>query len=189
MSDLWKDVKTWLTDSTRSALKETEELARRGRIKMELLGINTALNDKFVELGGVVYELIRKSSRTSIKTDVKVKRLVAEIKELEQKLRRSDKGVIKSRREKTGKNKTVRKKTTLSKSSTASKKASVKSSRVSASGKPSGKSRSEKGMGSKRLSGKKTLPKSAGTKPRDKKFVSKKPTASSESSSQAAGKK
>ncbi|MCK4335039.1 hypothetical protein KAX06_09710 [candidate division WOR-3 bacterium] len=87
MSDLWKEVTTWLSEATRSAIKETEDLARRGRVKMELLGINTALSDKFAALGGVVYEIIKKPGRGSIKANAKVKKLVAEIAKLEAQLR------------------------------------------------------------------------------------------------------
>ena len=89
MSDLWKEVTTWLSEATRSAIKETEDLARRGRVKMELLGINTALSDKFAALGGVVYEIIKKPGRGSIKANAKVKKLVAEIARLEAQLRAS----------------------------------------------------------------------------------------------------
>ena len=87
MSDLWKEVTTWLSEATRSAIKETEDLARRGRVKTELLGINTALSDKFAALGGVVYEIIKRPGRGSIKANAKVKKLVAEIAKLEAQLR------------------------------------------------------------------------------------------------------
>jgi len=87
MSDLWKEVTTWLSEATRSAIKETEDLARRGRVKTELLGINTALSDKFAALGGVVYEIIKKPGRGSIKANARVKKLVAEIARLEAQLR------------------------------------------------------------------------------------------------------
>jgi hypothetical protein len=91
MTDLWKEVTTWLSEATKSAIKETEDLARRGRIKMEILGINTALNDKFTALGGVVYEIIRKGGRSSIKNNTKVKKLAIEIAELEARLARTKK--------------------------------------------------------------------------------------------------
>jgi predicted sulfurtransferase len=87
MTDLWKEVTTWLSETTKSAIKETEDLALRGRVKMELLGINTALSDKFAALGGVVYEIIKKPGRSSIKANAKVKKLVAEIARLEAQLR------------------------------------------------------------------------------------------------------
>ena len=91
MTDLWKEVTTWLSEATKSAIKETENLARRGRIRMEVLGINTALNDRFVALGGMVYEIIKKGERSSIKANAKVKKLVAEIAELEARLARTKK--------------------------------------------------------------------------------------------------
>ncbi len=113
MSVLWKDVRNWLADATKSAIKETEDLARRGRIKMEILGINTALNDKFLALGGVVYELLKKGERTSIKNDEKVKKLVAEIAKLETQL-----GAMKKERPEKKTKSTTTKKTSSAKPST-----------------------------------------------------------------------
>jgi len=86
MSDLWREVTTWLAEATRSAIKETEELARRGRFKVEMLGINTALQDRFAALGGTVYEILKRGGRASIKTNPKVKKLVEEIEALEARL-------------------------------------------------------------------------------------------------------
>jgi hypothetical protein len=91
MTDLWKEVTTWLSETTKSAIKETEDLARLGRVRMEVLGINTALNDKFTALGGVVYEMIKKGGQSSIKNDPKVKKLAAEIAELEARLSKTKK--------------------------------------------------------------------------------------------------
>ena len=121
MSDLWKEVTTWLSETTRSAIKETEDLARRGRVKTELLGINTALSDKFAALGGVVYEIIKKPGRGSIKANAKVKKLVAEIARLEAQLRakkttteaaKKTQGTKKSATKASGKKPSSRKKTT-----------------------------------------------------------------------------
>lgn len=119
MTDLWKEVTTWLSETTKSAIKETEDLARRGRIKTEILGINTALNDKFTALGGVVYEIIKKGRQSSIKTSPKVKKLAAEIAELEARLARTKKTEQPVKTKKSGttkkpttKSQPVRKKTT-----------------------------------------------------------------------------
>jgi len=121
MSDLWKEVTTWLSEATRSAIKETEDIARRGRVKMELLGINTALSDKFAALGGVVYEIIKKPGRGSIKANARVKKLVAEIARLEAQLRakktttgaaKKTQGAKKSATKASGKKPSSRKKTT-----------------------------------------------------------------------------
>ncbi len=37
---IWDDVRVWLTDATKTALKEAEDLTRRGRLKMELMRVS-----------------------------------------------------------------------------------------------------------------------------------------------------
>ncbi len=88
MSNLWNEVTSWLSDATKSALKETEDLALRGKFRIELLGLNTALHDKFAALGGIVYDLIKQGKTANIKNDAKVKKLVEEIADLELNLRK-----------------------------------------------------------------------------------------------------
>lgn len=87
MSNLWKEVTSWLSDATRSAIKETEGLARKGHLKLEILGINTALHDKFAALGGIVYELMKNKKDSAIGSDTQVTKLALEIAGLETQLR------------------------------------------------------------------------------------------------------
>lgn len=117
MSDLWKEVTTWLSEATKSAIKETEDLARRGRVRMEVLGINTALSDRFVALGGVVYEIVKKGERRSIKANAKVKKLVAEIAELEAQLKAHKKEAGEKESKQASKKPGAKKSTTMKKSS------------------------------------------------------------------------
>lgn len=116
MSALWKEVTSWLSEATKSAVKETEDLAKKGRIKLEILGINTALNDKFAALGGVVYELAKNEKSGPIKNNPQVKKLVAEIASLETKLRSH-----KPTGKKTATGKSSSKKTTANKPSSGNK--------------------------------------------------------------------
>jgi hypothetical protein len=136
MANLWNEVTTWLSEATRSAVKETEELARRGKIKFDMLKVSRELKDKFSELGGVVYELLQKDSRTSIKADSKVKTVALEIKNLEgelNKLKDQEKDLTAS----PGKKKTAKKqepKKTGTKSGSAKKPAARKTTKKTSSG-------------------------------------------------------
>jgi hypothetical protein len=108
MANLWNEVTIWLSEATRSAVKETEELARRGKIKFDMLKVSRELKDKFSELGGVVYELLQKDSKTTIKANPKVKTLALQIKNLEgelNKLKNQEENLIVS----PGKKKTAKK--------------------------------------------------------------------------------
>lgn len=87
MSVLWKEVTSWLSEATKSAIKETEDLAKIGRLKLEILGINTALNDKFAALGGVIYELAKKGKLNETDSNTQIKKLIDEIASLETELR------------------------------------------------------------------------------------------------------
>ena len=92
MPELWKEVASWLAEATRSAIKETEDFARRGRFKFDVLGINTALQDKFAALGGVIYSMAsKKETLSAIFKDPHVKKLLSEIAELEATLREAKK--------------------------------------------------------------------------------------------------
>lgn len=92
MTDLWKEVASWLAEATRSAIKETEDLARRGRLKVDVLGINTALQDKFATLGGIIYSMAGKKQHSSaIFKDPRIRKLLEEIAELETSLKEARK--------------------------------------------------------------------------------------------------
>jgi hypothetical protein len=53
---IWDDVRVWLTDATRTAMKEAEDLTRRGRLKMEMLRLNHDVERARAALGGRVHE-------------------------------------------------------------------------------------------------------------------------------------
>lgn len=88
---LWDDLRLWLADATNAALKEAEDLTRRGHLKMELLRVSRELEKKMAELGGLVYERWSDSPDTPLAPDERIGRLLGEIERLEaerQELRR-----------------------------------------------------------------------------------------------------
>ncbi len=84
MPSLWDKVKTWLEDTTESALKEAEDLSKRGRIKMQIFSLNRSIKESFADLGGLVYQLFQ--TKEKIEENEKVKEIIRKIKDLEEKL-------------------------------------------------------------------------------------------------------
>jgi len=83
---LWDDVRVWLTDATRSAIKEAEDLSRRGRLKMDLLRLSRDIEKTMAKLGGKVYNRVSKSPDAPVVLDDELNRLVREIARLESEL-------------------------------------------------------------------------------------------------------
>jgi hypothetical protein len=88
METLWDRVKKNLVDWYGTAYEKTDELARVGKKKIEMAGVNRAIEKHLSELGGKVYDLIEVQGKTGvIAKDSKVKKLIKEIKVLEQQLK------------------------------------------------------------------------------------------------------
>ncbi len=85
MASLWEKVKNWLEDTTKQVLKETEDLSRKGRLKMQINSLNREIDKKFSYLGGLVYQWVNEN-KIDI-TDEKIKEVITEIKKLEEELK------------------------------------------------------------------------------------------------------
>jgi gas vesicle protein len=92
MDDLWSKVKKNLVEWYETAYDKTDELARIGKKKVEITGLNRSIEKHFTEMGGRVYDLIAEKGHRGNRTadDEVVKRLVAEIKGLEEQLRQKE---------------------------------------------------------------------------------------------------
>lgn len=86
MSSLWEKVKNWLEDTTKQVLKETEDLSKKGRLKMQISSLNREIDKKFSYLGGLVYQMINEGKR-DIAEDDRVKETINQIKKLEEELK------------------------------------------------------------------------------------------------------
>ena len=84
---LWEEVSTWLPDAAGTAIREAEDLTRRGRLKMEILRLSQQTEKLMARLGGRVYLLLG-SGPGSIEEDSTVSRLVAQLRQLETELAR-----------------------------------------------------------------------------------------------------
>jgi hypothetical protein len=88
MDTLWDRVKKNLVEWYGTAYEKTDELARIGKKKVEIAGVNRAIEKHLTELGGRVYDLIEVHKKSSkIGADEKVVELISEIKDLEEQLK------------------------------------------------------------------------------------------------------
>lgn len=101
MDTLWDRVKKNLVDWYGTAYEITDELARVGKKKIEVAGVNRAIEKHLSELGGKVYDLIEVQGKGGIiAKDSDVSRLVEEIRGLEEQLKIKEKEIEAIRAEK-----------------------------------------------------------------------------------------
>ncbi|MFO7639176.1 MAG: hypothetical protein R6X14_07800 [bacterium] len=79
---LWADVRDWLSDATRTAIREAEDLTRRGKLKLEIMNLSSKLERRFAELGGRVYEQAKAEPGAPVPLEP-YRRLIADIAKLE----------------------------------------------------------------------------------------------------------
>ena len=92
MDTLWNKVKKNLVEWYETAYDKTDEMARIGKKKVEITGLNRSIEKHFSEMGGRIYDLIVEQGHRGNRTadDDVVQRLVAEVKELESRLRQKE---------------------------------------------------------------------------------------------------
>lgn len=95
MDTLWNRVKNNLVEWYGSAYDKTDELARIGKKKIEMTGLNRAIEKHLSELGGRLYDLVAEQGHRGNRTadDEQVQRLVEEIRELERQLGAKEKEI------------------------------------------------------------------------------------------------
>jgi len=101
MATLWDKVKKNLAEWYSVAYDKTDELAKIGKKKLEIAGINRTIEKHMLELGGKVYDLIAAENKGSeVADDEKVKELVEEIKKLEEQLKLKEEEIETIKKEK-----------------------------------------------------------------------------------------
>ena len=92
MDDLWSRVKKNLLEWYETAYDKTDELARIGKKRVEITGLNRSIEKHFTEMGGRLYDLIVEQGHRGNKTadDVVVQRIVAEVRDLEESLKKKE---------------------------------------------------------------------------------------------------
>jgi hypothetical protein len=86
---IWDDVRLWLTDATKTALKEAEDLTRRGRLKMDLVRLSRELEKKMADLGVKVYGRYSRTPDAPIAVDDELRGLMRDIAKIESEVAKS----------------------------------------------------------------------------------------------------
>jgi len=86
MGTLFEDIKNGIRDGIELVVDKTEEYTKIGKFKVDILGIKRNIEKLFSELGGQTYELLSKGKKVDVAGDEEIKRMVDELKSLEEKL-------------------------------------------------------------------------------------------------------
>lgn len=81
---LWEEIKKELSGGFQTVADKTAEYTRMGRLKIDVLGVKKEIEEKFIELGGRVYQRAIEENKNSIDDDMHISQLILQIKELEQ---------------------------------------------------------------------------------------------------------
>lgn len=102
MDTLWNRVKKNLVEWYDTAYDKTDELARIGKKKIEVAGLNRAIEKHLAELGGRLYDLVAEQGHRGNRTadDEQVQRIVSEVRELELQLKEKEAEIEKIRDDK-----------------------------------------------------------------------------------------
>jgi hypothetical protein len=87
VESLWDRVTQSLKEGFLTAAEKTEELAKVGKGKLDLMAIRHKISHTFAELGGKVYHLVTVEKTTAIAGNKEVKALVQRVKALEKQLK------------------------------------------------------------------------------------------------------
>lgn len=90
METSWDRLKRQLQDFYQAAADKTDELARVGARRIDVLSLRRALSREMVALGARVYELVTKEATTAVAEDPEVIRRIAASRELEQEITRRE---------------------------------------------------------------------------------------------------
>jgi len=84
--NLWKQLHKGL----KNAGGKTSDFTKIGRIKIDVLGIKKEMEEKFIELGGRVYQLMGEEEKNDYTKNKEINHIVEQIHELERELNAYD---------------------------------------------------------------------------------------------------
>ncbi len=85
MPIIWQDVKSWLKETTKLAIKEAEDLTYKGKIKMQIYTLSHEKEHLIFNLGSLFYTEFRKNPE--FKYGEKILEIVSKIHKTEEKIK------------------------------------------------------------------------------------------------------
>ena len=95
MSSLWENIKKGVSEFYSSAAEMTDEIAKVGVRKFDIVGIRGNIGHEMAELGGRVYHMIVEEKNKDVADDSDVKKHIKSIKRLEAFLEEKEKEIEK----------------------------------------------------------------------------------------------
>jgi len=89
----WDNIKTWVKDTTKIALKEAEDLTYKGKIKMQIFSLTHEKERLIIRLGELIYSDYKKNQITILNEEAmeiidKIKKTDDKIKEKKEELKK-----------------------------------------------------------------------------------------------------
>ena len=83
MTSLWERIRKGVTEFYTSAAEKTDELAKVGVRKLDIVGVRRNIGHEMADLGGRVYHMIIEEKKDDVSQDPEVKHHIDSIKRLE----------------------------------------------------------------------------------------------------------
>ncbi|MBN1540500.1 hypothetical protein JW992_00005 [candidate division KSB1 bacterium] len=106
MGTLFEDLRDGLRDGIDFIVDKTDEMSKIGKLKIDMLSTKRNIEKLFTELGGDVYEKLSGRKKVDLQTDEGIKKMIADIKELEKSLDEKKNEIKKIKQEKEDQRKT-----------------------------------------------------------------------------------
>ena len=97
MESIWNKIKKSISEGYQNLSEKTGEMTQIGRLKIEVIAIKRDIERAFIELGGRVYHKFEEKHQDDILSDIKIKKLVKDIKSLELRLQSLEDKIVQVR--------------------------------------------------------------------------------------------
>ncbi len=88
---IWLNLKNNLAKGAKFAGQKSGEFSKKSKSKLNELGIKKEIEEKFIDLGGLVYQKAINKGTLNFEKDLIIKHIIEQIKELEQELSQLEK--------------------------------------------------------------------------------------------------
>jgi hypothetical protein len=83
MPSLWENIRKGVTEFYASAAEKTDELAKVGVRKLDIVGVRRNIGHEMADLGGRVYHMVVEENNNNVAEDPKVREHIDSIRRLE----------------------------------------------------------------------------------------------------------